>query len=524
MGAGCSSERPDFVAEPKVPSFKIVLVGQPEAGKTSVFNRFLKNQFDYSYRPTVDVCIESSVRKVNIPENNVVAVTIWDLPGRDDVDLRKTYYRDLDAAVVVVDIADRESVELAASWKQEVVNNATVTKTKREVDADGQPRVTVTHIPAEQGTIPILLLGNKLDVVEEQFMKDKVEALAKKAQEKVEEVQVETIDKPFDEQIYSWELDSLPDTYRNKQKDIEMDSLIDLRARKEMRTPMKADDKLEETQVLEDDTPEMVKQFQEIGEEHGFISSCPVAAKFNDGSVGLAMTSLIRHLLEKHLGKASPKKCEKATVVKVHKKKKGEKDPIKLDPVGVEQLDELYQRCYLPMKMNYNFTKNYKFLLKEFRIACVEAQLVDGKECTLSSCVTGIKEEIEGDYELKIEDDGYFLTISAEKKRELADDLEEDMAKCVETLQKFCDVCRAIAREVPGAKSFLTKLDNMLEDRAEDAADRWKAEGRPNQELKTFGKAVENHNAEIDSSIHHMEENLTTVINTKEKIKNALMW
>jgi GTPase SAR1 family protein len=42
---------------------------------------------------------ESSVRKVNIPDNNVVAVTIWDLPGRDDVDLRKSYYRDVDAAV-----------------------------------------------------------------------------------------------------------------------------------------------------------------------------------------------------------------------------------------------------------------------------------------------------------------------------------------------------------------------------------------------------------------------------------------
>jgi protein lin-28 len=66
---------------------------------------------------------------------------------------------------VVVDIANIESVELAPSWKQEVVNNATVTQTTHDVDEEGQPRVTVAHVPAEQGSIPILLLGNKLDVV-----------------------------------------------------------------------------------------------------------------------------------------------------------------------------------------------------------------------------------------------------------------------------------------------------------------------------------------------------------------------
>jgi hypothetical protein len=66
--------------------------------------------------------------------------------------------------------------------------------------------------------------------------------------------------------------------------------------------------------------------------------SCPVAAKSNDGSVGAAMTSLIRHLLEKHLGKSSQKKEEKSKVVKLHKKKKEEKDLMKLDPVGVEEV------------------------------------------------------------------------------------------------------------------------------------------------------------------------------------------
>ena len=29
----------------------------------------------------------------------VLSVTIWDLPGREDVDLRQSYYKDVDAGI-----------------------------------------------------------------------------------------------------------------------------------------------------------------------------------------------------------------------------------------------------------------------------------------------------------------------------------------------------------------------------------------------------------------------------------------
>ncbi len=28
-----------------------------------------------------------------------MSVTIWDLPGREDIDLRKSYYKDVDAGI-----------------------------------------------------------------------------------------------------------------------------------------------------------------------------------------------------------------------------------------------------------------------------------------------------------------------------------------------------------------------------------------------------------------------------------------
>lgn len=74
-------------------------VGDPEVGKTSIFLRYTKNQFDYSYQPSVSVSIGNVVKHVNIPYETIVSVSLWDLPGREEMDLRRSYYKDVDAAI-----------------------------------------------------------------------------------------------------------------------------------------------------------------------------------------------------------------------------------------------------------------------------------------------------------------------------------------------------------------------------------------------------------------------------------------
>ena len=45
------------------------------------------------------VNIGNAVKKVNIPYETVVSVSMWDLPGREEMDLRRSYYSDVDAAI-----------------------------------------------------------------------------------------------------------------------------------------------------------------------------------------------------------------------------------------------------------------------------------------------------------------------------------------------------------------------------------------------------------------------------------------
>jgi len=42
---------------------------------------------------------ENVVRKVNVPAHTVVSLTFWDIPGQEDMDMHKAYFRNLDAAI-----------------------------------------------------------------------------------------------------------------------------------------------------------------------------------------------------------------------------------------------------------------------------------------------------------------------------------------------------------------------------------------------------------------------------------------
>lgn len=65
---------------------------------------------------------------------------------------------------VVVDISDPESVDLAGTWRQDILNHAVISK-KRIVNTSEGPRIDTEYEKADASQIPVLLLGNKFDIV-----------------------------------------------------------------------------------------------------------------------------------------------------------------------------------------------------------------------------------------------------------------------------------------------------------------------------------------------------------------------
>ena len=47
----------------------------------------------------MNVNIGNVTKKVQFPFETLVSVSLWDLPGREEIDLRRSYYKDIDAAI-----------------------------------------------------------------------------------------------------------------------------------------------------------------------------------------------------------------------------------------------------------------------------------------------------------------------------------------------------------------------------------------------------------------------------------------
>ena len=118
--------------------FKLVFVGDPAVGKTAIVSRFVYDSFEYSYDATIGIDFVS--KTVFLDDGEAVRLQIWDTAGQERFrSLVPSYMRDSAVAIVVFDLASRDSFQHVTRWMDDVR------------DARGQDA-------------RIFLVGNKLDI------------------------------------------------------------------------------------------------------------------------------------------------------------------------------------------------------------------------------------------------------------------------------------------------------------------------------------------------------------------------
>ncbi len=118
--------------------FKCVAVGDGGCGKTAIVVRFSQGFFKEDYKLTIGV--EFAVKTIHV-KNFDVKLQIWDTGGQDRFQyVRPLYYKGSMGCIVLFDLTNRESFDHVPKWIDEV---------RKEV-----------------GNIPLLLVGNKTDLVE----------------------------------------------------------------------------------------------------------------------------------------------------------------------------------------------------------------------------------------------------------------------------------------------------------------------------------------------------------------------
>ncbi|KAF7701598.1 Vacuolar protein sorting-associated protein 21 [Cucumispora dikerogammari] len=101
---------------PKLVTYKTVILGHYNSGKTSIIQRFILNKFNPHEEPTIGAAFLT--KTITHPHNNIKhKYEIWDTAGQERYrSLIPMYYRGAHVALIVFDVTNPDSFKDAMSW------------------------------------------------------------------------------------------------------------------------------------------------------------------------------------------------------------------------------------------------------------------------------------------------------------------------------------------------------------------------------------------------------------------------
>lgn len=107
------------IAAQKPAAFKVVLLGEGRVGKTSLVLRYVHGIFSPSQPATVQAAF--LMKQLQLSNGTDAVLSIWDTAGQERFHaLGPIYYRDADAALLVYDVTEPDSLERVKKWVGEV--------------------------------------------------------------------------------------------------------------------------------------------------------------------------------------------------------------------------------------------------------------------------------------------------------------------------------------------------------------------------------------------------------------------
>ena len=121
--------------------YKIVVVGDPAVGKTTLIQKYTKKIYRDEYLPTLGVEITSKEIDVETPDGiDHINLIFWDLSGQQQFSrVRTIFYSGIKAIIYMYDISNPKSFQNIDYWVDEAKRN-------------------------NQKEIESLLIGNKIDI------------------------------------------------------------------------------------------------------------------------------------------------------------------------------------------------------------------------------------------------------------------------------------------------------------------------------------------------------------------------
>jgi small GTP-binding protein len=138
--------------------FKIIVLGDPTVGKTSLILRYTNNAFRRSYVSTMGVHVSNKIFKAE--DSAIIQLVLWDVGGQERFKvMRKQFYQGSDAVFLVFDLTNPDSFSNIPVWFSDI---------KKQTDLRGEDIIGY-------------VIGNKKDLEgEKKIISEDAQILAQK--------------------------------------------------------------------------------------------------------------------------------------------------------------------------------------------------------------------------------------------------------------------------------------------------------------------------------------------------------
>ena len=100
-----------------LPYCKIIFIGDPSVGKSSILSRFYDDKFDLEYQPTIGLDFQHKSYEIN---GHTIKLYLYDTAGQEKFkSLIPMYIRDANVILIVYDISVKESFIHVEQWFKE---------------------------------------------------------------------------------------------------------------------------------------------------------------------------------------------------------------------------------------------------------------------------------------------------------------------------------------------------------------------------------------------------------------------
>ena len=124
---------------------KLLVIGDSEVGKTSVLSRYTKDIFNLNYLATAGI---EFFTKDDIIDNKKIRIELWDPAGQEKFhSLTAGFFRNAEGIIVMFDVTNPISFENIRNWVESIK----------------------AHMSSEIGIIPVIIVGNKIDLIEREI-------------------------------------------------------------------------------------------------------------------------------------------------------------------------------------------------------------------------------------------------------------------------------------------------------------------------------------------------------------------